>query len=194
MQELQERSSAYIAGVALNWLQLDRRARLVVRADMRVDWANREASALFDRRLGIGIHDGVLLFSSPDSDRAFRAFITAPEASRHCLALPTDDRAQWLLFDAYILAPNGQALTGIEVRLDDLGVRGHHDLGVVFGLTPAEHRIALNLLDGINVTAIAARLGVGVGTVRTHVRRIYQKIDVGSREELLCALRPYCIL
>lgn len=49
------------------------------------------------------------------------------------------------------------------------------------GLTPKEYQVGLCFLRGLSRRAIAAELGVGEETVKTHVRNIYAKLDVTDR-------------
>lgn len=58
----------------------------------------------------------------------------------------------------------------------------------LYGLTPAEAAIAAALAAGRGPQAIAEANGVSVGTVRTHIRHIYEKAGVRSQIELLAAL------
>jgi DNA-binding NarL/FixJ family response regulator len=48
-------------------------------------------------------------------------------------------------------------------------------------LTPSEQRVAVSIADGLSTQQIAARLGVGFETVKTHTSRILAKFDVRSR-------------
>jgi DNA-binding CsgD family transcriptional regulator len=64
---------------------------------------------------------------------------------------------------------------------------------LLYDLTPAEARVAAGIAEGIGVQAIAARGGMAVGTVRSHLKAIYSKLDVGGQTELalqLWKLRP----
>ncbi len=58
-------------------------------------------------------------------------------------------------------------------------------LAPLFRLTQAEVRVALALGRGENVSAAAARLGVSQNTVKTHAKRIYEKMDVSNHAELV---------
>ena len=55
-------------------------------------------------------------------------------------------------------------------------------------LTPRETDIALHLRRGHSYAYIANALTVSENTVRTHVRNIYRKLGVSSREELIAAI------
>ena len=56
-------------------------------------------------------------------------------------------------------------------------------------LTPAETRVLHVLLLGLSNREIAERLGLGIDTVKTHVRRIFRKLSVASRAQALVAVR-----
>ena len=50
-------------------------------------------------------------------------------------------------------------------------------------ISPREHEILTHLSQGYRYNEIADALGIGVETVRTHLRRIYEKLHVTSRTE-----------
>ena len=58
----------------------------------------------------------------------------------------------------------------------------------LFGLTPAEARVSAGLALGRSVNGIAGDQQVAVGTVRTHVKRIFDKAGVNSQIELTSRL------
>lgn len=58
----------------------------------------------------------------------------------------------------------------------------------LFHLTRAEAEVAAKLAAGMGPQAIAEANGVAVGTVRTHVRRIFEKCGVRSQLELVALL------
>ena len=58
----------------------------------------------------------------------------------------------------------------------------------LYGLTPTETTIVAELLAGRAAQAIAGRTGTSVGTVRTHIRHVYDKVGVRSQLELVAAL------
>lgn len=51
-------------------------------------------------------------------------------------------------------------------------------------LTPREREVCSWLVRGYSLATIARELGVSRGTVDTHVRHIYQKLGIHTREEL----------
>lgn len=62
-------------------------------------------------------------------------------------------------------------------------------LAQTFGLTPAESRVALGLLDGKTPAELAAALGLSMATVRTHLSAIYAKTCTRRQAEAVQALR-----
>ena len=57
-----------------------------------------------------------------------------------------------------------------------------------FGLTTAECRVAAEAAHGCTPSEIAARLGLSVQTVRSHLKRIFLKAGVHSQARLVQAL------
>ena len=53
------------------------------------------------------------------------------------------------------------------------------------GLTPTEHNILRYYADGKTIGEVAEQACISINTVRRHNANIYQKLGVGSREELL---------
>ena len=54
-----------------------------------------------------------------------------------------------------------------------------------FGLTEREREVLVPLVRGRSASSIAAQLSMSTETARTHIRHIYQKTDIHSREELM---------
>lgn len=52
-------------------------------------------------------------------------------------------------------------------------------------LTPTERTVAMHLIEGKKINAIAAELVVAEGTVKTHMSHIYKKARCANRKELL---------
>lgn len=65
------------------------------------------------------------------------------------------------------------------------------DLSGVYDLTPAEMRVLSLLASGLTADGLSLDLGISIETARTHIRRIYAKMNVSSREELICLANRY---
>jgi DNA-binding CsgD family transcriptional regulator len=68
------------------------------------------------------------------------------------------------------------------------------DLEPLFSVTRAEQKTLVLILHGRSVTEIAAELEKSVLTVRTHVKRLYAKLGVQSREQLFARVGPFLFL
>ncbi|MFN4295763.1 MAG: helix-turn-helix transcriptional regulator [Brevundimonas sp.] len=67
------------------------------------------------------------------------------------------------------------------------------DFAPYFDLTRSEAAIVRRLVDGQTPAAAAVELGLSIETVRTHIRRIYNKMGVSSREQLFAAVASFRI-
>lgn len=56
-------------------------------------------------------------------------------------------------------------------------------------LSEREHEILMQIMDGARYQQIADRLFISVDTVRSHIRRIYEKLQVHSKTEALAEAR-----
>jgi DNA-binding NarL/FixJ family response regulator len=52
-------------------------------------------------------------------------------------------------------------------------------------LTTREKQIIQGLIDGLSYKMIADRLSVSIDTIRSHIKKIYTKLQVNSRTELI---------
>lgn len=60
-------------------------------------------------------------------------------------------------------------------------------------LTPTERRVVIAMVEGLSTAAIAKRLQMKPGTLKTHTRRIFSKLVVSKRAELLARVLR-CVL
>ena len=68
---------------------------------------------------------------------------------------------------------------------DVFAPREWRSLGKALGLSPRESGVVQAVFDGASEKCIAGRLGLSPHTVHTYLWRIYRKLHVNSREELL---------
>jgi DNA-binding CsgD family transcriptional regulator len=66
--------------------------------------------------------------------------------------------------------------------------RRHQQLRSVYGLTRREIEIADLISGGLTNQHIAEALSIGLGTVKTHLLRVFQKLDVSNRTMLSARL------
>jgi DNA-binding CsgD family transcriptional regulator len=67
------------------------------------------------------------------------------------------------------------------------------DFAPYFSLTRSEAAIVRMLISGRTPTQVAAELNSSIETVRTHIRRTYNKLGISSREQLFSLVAPFRI-
>ena len=83
---------------------------------------------------------------------------------------------------------SGAVLAGLSAGAESLDATLRKLCGYValeHGLTPRETDVLLLLLMGKDAKTMAEELFVSFNTVRSHIRRVYAKLDVHSRAELM---------
>ena len=81
------------------------------------------------------------------------------------------------------LDPNSNSRNGLGQ--DVFSPREWSQLDKVLGLSPRESGIVRAVFDGASEKRIAEQLGLSPHTVHTYLWRVYRKLQINSREELL---------
>lgn len=88
------------------------------------------------------------------------------------------------LFSRIGREPSDRRGQDAEIRPESASER-QDAAGDLFGLSPAERRIAGYLMRGYTAEGIAEQEHLSVNTVRTHIKNIYRKSGVHSRQEFI---------
>ncbi len=177
---------------------------LLVDAQARPLFVNAEARVRLDARDGMHLEAGALSASDGDGGRALRGLIAscAAEAgpvagsggdialSRGSGRLPLDVLVTPIQPETAMAAipwTSSQRAVAIVLVCDaetakDARVR---NLRERFGFTPAEAIFAIEIIKGDGRQATADRLGITVGTARSHLSRIFDKTGVRHQAELV---------
>lgn len=175
---------------------------LLVDAEARPLFANHVAQALLDSDDGLQLDAGALSAFDDENGRALRGLVAYCAGSlgiatggevmlrRNSGRLPltvlvtpvSRDTAAtalpWTISRrpvAIVLVSDPE--TEVRARLDSLRQR--------FALTPAEATFALEIVKGDGRQAAADRLGIAVGTARTHLTKIFDKTGTKRQAELV---------
>ncbi len=68
---------------------------------------------------------------------------------------------------------------------DEVAVPDARTLGAIYGLTPAEERVGVLLTRGFTPRRIAAVQGTSQNTVKTHVKRLFEKVGVNRQADFV---------
>lgn len=164
---------------AVNWIEGERRARLIVSRDLEVMWMNGAARALSDDGEAFGLEGRRLAPSSPIL-ASLVASAGADEA--RCTVMPGAAGRRWVAWARQVCAAP-TALIGLTLQR----ARGEARFQALIDhhlLTPSEGRIIEMLLGGAETGRIAQALDISIETLRTHLKHAYQKMGVRSRGEL----------
>ena len=74
---------------------------------------------------------------------------------------------------------------GLAAAVRRLTPEARRRIGKSLGLTPREHQIAMMLLDDPRELTIARELTLSRDTVHSHIRRLYRKLGVHTRPQLI---------
>lgn len=179
---------------------LDRfgRAAMLVARDGRVTRMNLAAEALMspDFRLR---HGWLVAADRPSQDRIaalLQAIQTTPPGMflKAPMALVSREGQAWLAIDVLPMTgrddENFGGARAILVISDvtEAKARTEADLQSLFGLTPAEARLAAALCSGKDLGQVARAFGVGTATLRSHLKNVFGKTGTGRQAELVAML------
>lgn len=184
------------ADLALAWLDLDPQPRLICTRALDLVWANTAAHEALDGDGDLDLRNGVIAARERVHQSALCAFVKGCEAMLSTLALPAPDGDGHLLLRGRRLDAQGSAENEGYVGLAFLRSTGafralHADVERAFQLTPSEYRVLLRMIDGFTAEGIAAATTLSVETVRSHIRHIYAKLGVASREAMFAKILPF---
>lgn len=194
-------SDARVRGEALDRVS---HAVFLLAASGRIVFANRRGAALLDAGDGVACRHGVLEAchrrASADLQAAIaRAAVPLSQPDRQAgglVLLPRPDPQRAL---AARVAPMSRAADQfvapaacvIVVVTDPEQPIGLDDgaLAQLFGLTPAESRLARLIAEGRDLADAAAQLGLSIGTVRTRIKTVLHKTGTRRQSALVRVLR-----
>jgi len=186
-----------VAGIAVAVLRADPQPRLFLDPLGTILWRNPAAADLLATCPVLEVRDNQLVAEDRAAQPLLADFLAGDDgAALRTLCLPCSDGDGHLLLQASNVR-EGEAERAVSLTIRRTGSRfeaRYADLRAAFGLTNAEHQIVNQLVRGRTAEDIACETGSSIGTVRTHIRSIYAKLDVSSREMFFYRLRPFRIL
>ena len=171
------------------WFEREATARLIVSRDLTVLAANASAQALIDGCEALSFRDGAL---AAKDRRATMRLVEAVAAAGPIARAVVIGEGSGVLLEVQALEGHDAGPVGLMLR-DLVAATSIEcaDLEAMFGVTPGEHQVVVQLLKGYSSREIAAQAGKSILTIRTHVKRAYGKIGVKTRGQLFARLARY---
>lgn len=189
--------------LAWAWLEADPSPRLICTSGLALIWANAAARTVLAAGGELELRDGALNTHERALQDDLEELIKRAAVDAFATAaLPrTDGDGHLLLRASAIRTPTSPDAAEVSERPDYIGIAfrcsragdrpPYADLDAAFGLTPAEHRVLLRMTEGLTAEAVAEAMEVSIETVRSHIRQLYHKIGVASREALFAKIAPF---
>jgi len=180
------------AALVACWAESDATPRLILDAKLRPVWLNQAARSQLERRRDLELREGVLSTTNGSYQADLAAFVTGCGRELSAFCLPCDDGDGHVLFRGQeIEHSDGRFFGLIFYRSGSEFSARYADLDTVFQLTQSEHRVLQQMIEGHTADEISSNLYVSIETTRSHIRQIYLKLNVTSREGLFSRIRPY---
>lgn len=175
---------------------------LIVDADAHIVFANRAATAQLARANGLRTEHAALSAATATATQQLRALIARAAGRDVCgrtggamliARQPPDEPLQALISPlgahrhADYFAQAARAGTAMLIVIDPQSSRRGVETRLValFGLTPAEARVACEVGKGLNPKDVAEALQVLPSTVRTHLHHVFAKTATRRQAELM---------
>jgi DNA-binding CsgD family transcriptional regulator/PAS domain-containing protein len=169
---------------------------LVLNASCHVLYANALAEQLLRAGQAIGAHGGRVRLGESGLHERFMQLIqscvsTASGRLRplgRALKIPRTNRLPLTLTVSPLrpdsLIQTATPLALVMLRDPEYPTASVSALQELFGFTPTESTVAADLGEGLSLEAIAQRRGIGIGTVRSHLKRILHKTGTNRQAEV----------
>ncbi len=175
------------------WLSSGRHARMICDIHQKALWYNQNFVSLCDRTGRFSLLNERFSFVSKADQTRFSDFVSDDAQ---------DDTAFWInnregnpviaVQCQRIRLPTTSDCFGIRLaENDDFLASDHRHFESHFNLTRQETIVCRLMLQGKTVQDIVEIYGKSHDTVRFHVRNIYRKMAISSREELFAKLRHF---
>lgn len=181
-----------LPGLVMRWIDRERRQRAIVTEKLKLVWANPSFMERLRVSSLISLRDGHLVSSPPHGQPDLASALARCGSEAEHLWIGSSDDGS--LVQIVRLDDQGRHFALELVDQSPLPETLGPVLQAAFGLTKAENRVLVQMLLGEPADEISRSLGVSVETVRSHIKRIYDKLRVSSRERLFSRLLPFAAL
>lgn len=176
------------------WAESHSAPLALVSLDQKLIWANSLAAAAFAAGEPFAVRDGVLTAADKMQAAALRGFFERLGETSEAWIIKSESGAPTIVRAHVLRAEDGARAIAINLFSTEPAQRYvWTNFGEAFRLTRAEVEVAKRILEGSAADEAAEGLGVSVETVRTHIRSLYGKLSINSRERLFALISPFRI-
>lgn len=175
----------------IRWADLEGRPRIILDEDLRLVWSNAAADDHLRAGGDVRLVGDRFEIAGAAEHAAFQRFVEASGPAMTAWSTPQAGGGV-IIFRAWRIDTDAADVIGLVFHPTGGDyVPRWADFGRALGLTASEQKIALRLLDGVKIETAAEDMGITTATARTHVRNLYQKLSISSREALFRLLAPF---
>lgn len=175
-------------------------AMFLVDANAQIVHANASGQALMETGMPVARVRGRLAFRAAGPETSLRAAIAAVEgafpgagAETFTVPISAQDGMEWMVHvlpltrgERRSAGARYAATAAIFIRKADISLAGPiAALKDAYQLTPAERRVLTAIVEVGGVPEVAATLGVSETTVKTHLRRLFEKTGATRQADLV---------
>ena len=167
---------------------------IILLDDLSIVGINARGRQMIEQNSEFRLTEGKFLFRKSLKSDYFRTLLEKMNNETVLCKILQLEVGEPLVFRIQRILPSGLPRSAFKITWISPRVaqeRYWADLTTILNLTRAEERIAKQLFEGLDLRELAETSGITIETVRTHIRRIYQKTGVVSREKLQVVLAPY---
>lgn len=179
--------------IVFDWVTRESKARLIFDRSMRLLWANAAAHEmlLYGAHIALG-DEGVVVRSNELRSMIEQAMRARTEEGLFVIEHSGDIGEDLLVRFERLRDEGVKTFFGLQLIRHAPTPGGWSEmLAAHFQLTPKQTQVLIRMISGESGEDIAKAMRISIETVRTHVRDVYAKLRVSSREELFVRVRPF---
>jgi len=159
----------------------------------RLVWCNAAVMRLLQGTSPLVLRNGLLMTRRSATTNALRAWLKDLNDQPSFHLVRGDTPQGNVVIQAMAVSGASDDVVGCTLR----SASSHVELAVLsqaLGITPAQSGIVRRMILGSSLEEISDDTGLSITTVRTHLRNIYARLKISSRDELFRLCLPYVFL
>lgn len=182
-----------ISSVLTRWTFAAPQPLVLLQRNGRLIWCNAAAMRLLQGSSPLTLRNGVLTTRRSGANSEFKTWLESVTETPSLHVIKGEPRYSNIVAQAFTVESAGEGVVGCRMRATDARTEVA-DLVEGLGLTPAQSSIVRRLILGSNIEEISFETDLSITTVRTHLRNIYARLGISSRDDLFQLCLPYIFM